>query len=93
MESERNVVVLLRKIWKDDVVEAARSGRLFPCKTSMHRIDPRPVAVNFPLAELDGATSTSLRQALAGKEEQVLPPGSIYEGRRYKERLVLLNQG
>ena len=93
LQSERKVVVLLRRIGKDDVVGAARSGRLFPCKTSMHRIDPRPVAVNFPLDELDGATTASLKGALAGRGERLLPPGSMYEGRRYKERLLLLNQG
>jgi ParB-like nuclease domain len=92
LQSERNIVVLLRKLGKDDVVEAGRSGKLFPCKTSMHRIDPRPVAVNFPLAELNGATTASLRRALAGREERLLPPDSMYAGRRYKERLLLLDQ-
>jgi len=93
LQSERSIVLLLRKLRKDDVVNAAKSGRLFPCKTSMHVIDPRPVAVNFPMAELSGATSASLRKRLEGIREQLLPPGSTYEGRRYKERLLLLNQG
>jgi hypothetical protein len=93
LQSERNIVVLVRRLGKDDVVEAGRSGKLFPCKTSMHRIDPRPVAVNFPLADLNGATTASLRKALDGREERLLPPDSMYAGRRYKERLLLLNQG
>ena len=92
LQSDRNIVLLVRKLRKDDVVNSARSGRLFPCKTSMHVIDPRPVAVNFPMSELDGATSASLRSRLEGRHEQLLPPGSMYEGRRYKERLLLLNQ-
>ena len=92
LQSDRNVVLLVRKLRKDDVVNSARSGRLFPCKTSMHIIDPRPVAVNFPMAELGGATSASLRKRLEGRHEQLLPPGSFYEGRRYKERLLVLNQ-
>ena len=92
LQSGRNLVVLISRLRKDDVVAAARSGRLFPCKTSMHRIDPRPVAVNFPLAELNGATSASLKHALEDREERLLPPNSTYEGRRYKERLLLLNQ-
>ena len=92
LQSERNLVVLLRKLGKDDVVAAGRSGKLFPCKTSMHRIDPRPVAVNFPLEALNGATTAGLRSALAGRHELLLPPNSTYEGRRYKERLLLLNQ-
>jgi len=93
LQSERNIVVMVRKLRKDDVVNSAKSGRLFPCKTSMHVIDPRPVAVNFPMADLDGATSASLRNWLEGMQVQVLPPGSQYEGRRYKERLLVLNQG
>jgi hypothetical protein len=93
LQSERSIVLLVRKLRKDDVVNAAKSGRLFPCKTSMHVIDPRPVALNFPMAELGSATSASLRKRLEGRHEQLLPPGSLYEGRRYKERLLLLNQG
>jgi len=92
LQSEKNIVLLVRKLRKDDVVNSARSGRLFPCKTSMHVIDPRPVAVNFPMSELGGATSASLRSRLEGRHEQLLPPGSLYEGRRYKERLLLLSQ-
>jgi ParB-like nuclease family protein len=92
LQSEGNIVVLVRKLRKDDVVGAARSGRLFPCKTSMHLIDPRPVAVNFPISELNDATSASLRKMLEAKKGQLLPPDSTYEGRRYKERLLLLSQ-
>jgi len=92
LQTERNIVLLTRRLRKDDVVNAAKSGRLFPCKTSMHIIDPRPVAVNFPMGELGDATSASLRKRLEGTHEQLLPPGSLYEGRRYKERLLLLNQ-
>jgi len=92
LQSGRKVVLLLRKLRKEDVVNAARSGKLFPCKTSMHSIDPRPVAVNFPVAELNDATSASLRKRLEERREHLLPPDSMYEGRRYKERLLLLNE-
>lgn len=91
LQSGRNIVLLVRRLRKDDVVNSARAGRLFPCKTSMHVIDPRPVAVNFPIADLRSATSASLRNSLAGTEERLLPAGSVYEGRRYKERLLLVN--
>ncbi len=92
LQAERNVVLLVRRLGKDDVVGAAQSGRLFPCKTSMHRIDPRPVAVNFPIDKLNHATTATLRASLEGRTERLLPPDSLYEGRRYKERLLLLNQ-
>jgi len=92
LQSGRNIVLLVRRLRKEDVVNAARSGKLFPCKTSMHRIDPRPVAVNFPVAELNDASSASLRKKLEARSERLLPPDSMYEGRRYKERLLLLNE-
>ncbi|MDE1858820.1 MAG: ParB N-terminal domain-containing protein [Thaumarchaeota archaeon] len=85
-------VLLSRRITKEDVVTAARSAKLFPCKTSMHIIDPRPVAVNYPLGELESATTARLKSRLAGKEGRVLPPGSVYAGRRYKERLILMDE-
>jgi len=91
LQSGRKVVLMVRRLRKEDVVNAARSGKLLPCKTSMHRIDPRPVAVNFPVADLDAASSMSLRKKLDGIQEHLLPPDSMYEGRRYKERLLLLN--
>ena len=92
LQDKKSVVVLMRRLGKDDVLNAAKTGRLFPCKTSMHVIDPRPVAVDFPITELNGATSKSLSERLEGKGERLLPPDSIYGGRRYKERLLLLNQ-
>jgi L-serine kinase (ADP) len=91
LQLEGNVVLLVRKLRKDDVVNAGKSGRLFPCKTSMHRIDPRPVAVNFPIGELNKVTSSTLRKRLENRKEQLLPTDSLYGGRRYKERLLLLN--
>jgi len=92
LQGDRNLVVLVRRLVKEDVVNAARTGKLFPCKTSMHKIDPRPVAVNFPIDRLNEATSRTLQQSLADRHEVLLPPDSTYEGRRYKERLLLLNQ-
>ncbi len=91
LQAQRNLVVLVRRLGKDDVVTAARSGRLFPCKTSMHRVDPRPVAVNFPISGLRKATTGTLREFLGGRAGKLLPGGSFYEGRRYKERLLVLN--
>lgn len=92
LQDERNVVVMMRRLGKDDVLNAAKTGRLFPCKTSMHVIDPRPVAVDFPISDLNKATPQSLQERLKGREGRLLPSDSQYGGRRYKERLLLLNQ-
>jgi hypothetical protein len=93
LQEKSRFVVLTRRLTKEDVVRAARSGRLFPCKTSMHVIDPRPVSAGFPVARLNGATTELLRKHLAGKGGRIAPAGSVYEGRRYKERLLILNEG
>ncbi len=92
LQSERNLILLVRRLGKDDVVAAGRTGRLFPCKTSMHGIDPRPVAANFPIDQLNEATTQKLRERLASEKVELLPPDSLYEGRRYKERLLLLSR-
>ena len=89
---KNGAVLLVQRLLKQDVINAARSRKLFPCKTSMHTIDPRPVAVNFPLADLiEEEGKEELQEKLAGRKARLLPPGSIYEGRKYKERLLLLN--
>jgi hypothetical protein len=91
MKGDR-AVVLVQKLLKRDVLDAAKSRKLFPCKTSMHTIDPRPVAVNFPLADLmEEEGEEELLERLARRRARLLPAGSLYEGRRYKERLLLLN--
>ena len=93
LQERRKFVLLPRKLMKDDVVAAARSGQLLPCKTSMHVIDPRPVSVRFPIKELGGANTEALRLWLKGSGGRLLPSWSTYDGRRYKERLLLLDQG
>ncbi len=91
LQDESKVVVLVQRLGKDDVVAAARSGKLFPCKTSMHAIDPRPVAVNVPIEKLGSMTGTELRKQLQFSGGKLFPPGTYYRGRRYKERLLLFN--
>lgn len=92
LQTPGTLVLLLRKVTKDETVLAARTGKLFPCKTSMHVIDPRPVAVDYPVDRLNEANDAALREFLKGRQERVVPADSVYEGRRYKERLVFLNQ-
>ena len=91
LQGVNNIVVLLRRLGKEEIVKAATTANLFPCKSSMHLIDPRPVGVNFPIDELDGATSQTLEAKLKGKRERLLPANSIYGDRRYKERLLVLS--
>jgi len=91
LQDEKKVVVLIQRLGKDDVIAAARSGRLFPCKTSMHIIEPRPVAVNVPTSKLAVLTGTELRRQISQAGSRILPRGSKYQGRTYKERLLVLS--
>ncbi len=92
LKGAEKLVVMVQKLVKDDVLRAAGTRRLFPCKTSMHTIDPRPVGLSFPTSQLRGATTESLRGRVAASEGRLLPANSVYEGRRYKERLLVLGQ-
>jgi hypothetical protein len=92
LQDPDKLVLVVERIGKQDVLEAARTSRLFPCKTSLHTIDPRPVALDFPLQDLDNGTQKSLGAFLAARKTKMLPSGSTYEGRRYKERLILLDK-
>ncbi len=92
LQEASNYVLMVGKLTKQDVLDAAMAKKLFPCKTSMHIIDPRPVALEFPIAGLNEATPKSLTEFLSKRTPKMLPRGSVYEGRRYKERLLLLDQ-
>jgi hypothetical protein len=85
-----DLVMLVQRLRKEDVIGAATSRTLFPCKTSMHMVDPRPVSIRFPIEELRIAGSAPVPASLRKDSGMILPPGSMYEGRRYKERLLLL---
>jgi hypothetical protein len=86
-----DVTVMVQRLRKEDVVSSARTGALFPCKTSMHTVDPRPVAVNYPIGELEEATTARLLDKVAGQRSRLLPPNSLYRDRRYKEHLLVLS--
>jgi hypothetical protein len=88
------LAVVLPRVSKAEVLEAAATGDLFPYKTTMHKVDPRPVGVKFPISELNGdGARAKLELILRGSRPRLLPAGSTYEGRRYQERLVVLTQG
>ena len=88
LQEERNLVVLVARLRKSDVISAARRKVLFPCKTSMHVLDPRPVGVNVPLDELRDGSKKTIESRLRSPHK-LLPANSSHGGRRYKERLVV----
>jgi hypothetical protein len=91
LEEGREIVILAGRFDKGDVLKAGLARHPFPCKTSMHVIDPRPVAVNVPLTELESGSRDTLDKRLSKSHFEMLPSNSVYEGRRYKERLLVLS--
>lgn len=89
--SATELALLVRRFGKNEVLDAGIKGRLFPCKTSMHIVDPRPVAANVPLEELRAGSKETVSRLMMERRFETLPPESIYEGRRYKERLLVLS--
>jgi len=45
-----------------------------------------------PIERLGSITGSQLRKEYSKTGIKLLPPGSYYQGRRYKERLLVLHQ-
>jgi hypothetical protein len=78
---------------KREVVETALAGRVFAQKTTRHIIPARPMNVNVPISWLLGdltleEANRRLREHLASKKLEKLPPGQILD-RRYDEELYV----
>lgn len=84
------LVILGPRLRKQDVVEIAKRGALLPPKTTHHIIDPRPVSIRYPIEKLRAWREEPAK--LINQEPKILPPESVYEGRRYKESLIVLNE-
>lgn len=94
LEDPMNIALVLPRFGKQDILSAAIGKKLLPYKTSMHSIDPRPVGVYFPLGSLmtRNPPKEELSKIIEGARPTILPSGSTYEGRTYKERLVLVRE-
>jgi len=89
-----SVVILTPRVEKKEVIEAAKGGRLFPHKSTMHVIGIRAVGVNYPLSELqEEEPSQEMRASkLEGARGSILDPPVTYFGRRYWEKLLVVRQ-
>lgn len=94
LQTQDNVALVTPKVRKADVIDAGLTKRLFPCKTTMHVIDPRPLGVNFPLEGLrrKSPPEEELADHIRSAKRQLLPAGSEYGGRRYKERIIVMGE-
>jgi len=90
----RSAVVIAPRATKREVLSAARSGRLFPHKSTLHSVSLRIVGVNYPLSELRrGRPPRDLLEERLGRAEvSILEPPVTYLGRRYRERLLVVGR-
>lgn len=89
---EATAAILTPKVTKEEVIEAALSGKVFPHKTTRHVVSARPMSVNVPLEWLKGERSVKeinrmLIERLSKRKVKRLPKGALFEGRRYEEEL------
>lgn len=79
---------------KDDVINIALSGSVFAHKTTRHVVPARPMGVRIPLKWLrDGKSLEEVNEELTNllerQEIERLPPGNMFEDRRYEEELYI----
>ena len=89
------MVLMTPRIEKDDVIRAARSGRVFPHKATRHVIPARPLFLNIPLEALRDTrpkevVEEELKKRFSRKKIKRLPPGLLIEDRRYEEEVYVI---
>lgn len=89
------MVMAVPPVRKEDVVSFGLSGSPFPHKVTRHVVPARPMRVNAPLSLLKDKSlsleeaSALLAKSLSGRRVRRIPPGSMFEGRRYEEEIFL----
>jgi L-serine kinase (ADP) len=93
-----NLAIAMPVFRKEEIRDFGLEGRLLPHKVTRHVIPSRPLAVDIPLTLLTNATIScqeadgKLSELLASRRIDRKPPGSIVEGRRYDEELLVFSQ-
>jgi hypothetical protein len=92
-----NFVVLLPVFTKDTIRKFGSERLLLPHKVTRHIIPSRPLAVDVPLSLLTDPEITrreaneKLGELLAGRRIDRRPPGTVIDGRRYDEELLVFS--
>lgn len=94
---QANLVIALPVFSKNEIREFGLEGKLLPHKVTRHIIPSRPLAIDAPLElllnpniscqEADG----KLGDLLARRKVEKKPPGSVVDGRRYDEELLVFS--
>jgi len=91
--SKANLVIPVPIFTKAEIRQTADSGRLLPHKVTRHVIPSRPLRLDVPLNLLTAFTSEvaneKLEQLLSSRHVNMKPPGSVVDGRRYEEELLV----
>jgi hypothetical protein len=92
-----NLVVLIPVFSKQQIREFGIAGRLLPHKVTRHVMPSRPLNIDVPLkflTDLSFSRETAdrkLGELLAKRQIQRQPPGSVVDGRRYEEELLIFS--
>jgi hypothetical protein len=88
-----NIVIPVPVFSKTEIRETATSGRLLPHKVTRHIIPSRPLKLDVPLDLLIDYSceeaNLKLDQLLLSRHLHRKPPGSVVDGRRYQEELLV----
>lgn len=89
-----NLVISTPIFTKNDIRQFGLTGRLLPHKVTRHVIPSRPLGIDVPLELLMDSVSREeadrrLGELLAKRHVDRKPPGSVVDGRRYEEELLI----
>lgn len=94
---EVNLIVSVPIFTKQQIREFGLTRRLLPHKVTRHVMPSRPLGINVPLELLTDPTISreeadqKLGQLLAQRQVEKKPPGSVVDGRRYQEELLIFS--
>ncbi len=94
---EANLIISVPIFTKQQIREFGLTGSLLPHKVTRHVIPSRPLRINVPLELLSDPTISreeadlKLGELLAQRQVERKPPGSVVDGRRYQEELLIFS--
>jgi hypothetical protein len=90
-----NFIIALPVFTKEQIRRFGVRRTLLPHKTTRHVMPSRPLRIDIPLDMLrkEGVSQAEadlqLRELLSTKQTEMKPPGSMVDGRRYEEELLV----
>jgi hypothetical protein len=90
-----NFVISVPVFTKGQIREFGTLGLLLPHKTTRHVMPSRPLRIDIPLDMLrkpdisQVQADVELRSLLSNRRVETKPPGSVVDGRRYEEELLV----